>query len=208
MPAVRDVVMKIINRVILFKILECVYIGVPDPFYLEAERKYQCGFLDRRALKDSSGDESYELPAAFLKQAYEKGDECFGIAEGDILASYGWYSTKPTVVVNDLRLRFNDEYVYMYKGFTHPRYRGQHLHAIGMTMALQEYLRRGFKGLVSYVESNNASSLKSVYRMGYHAFGRIYVTKILGAYLVYHTRGCQGYGVCLETGKGRGAREP
>jgi hypothetical protein len=32
----------------------------------------------------------------------------------------------------------------MYKGFTLKRYRGQRLHAIGMTRALEHYLSRGF----------------------------------------------------------------
>ena len=80
-----------------------------------------------------------------------------------------------------MTLHFSPEYVYMYKGFTHPNYRGQRLHAIGMNLALQEYLDRGYRGLVSYIESNNFSSLKSAYRVGYRDFGRVAVWKIFGA---------------------------
>lgn len=40
------------------------------------------------------------------------------------------------------------------------------LHGVGMSMALRHYLARGFKGLVSYVESTNFASLKSCSRMG------------------------------------------
>lgn len=105
-------------------------------------------------------------------------------------------------------LRFSDEYVYMYKGFTHPEYRGQRLHAIGMTKALQIYLGRGFKGVLSYVESNNFSSLKSVYRMGYVDVGTVYIVRILDRYLTYVDAGCKLYQFQLERAKPDGLHRP
>lgn len=130
--------------------------------------------------------------------ALARGDECYGIFHGDTLAAYGWYSHQPTPLEPDLILHFSDQYVYMYKGFTHQRYRGEGLHAIGMTLALQDYLARGFKGLVSIVESNNFSSLKSVVRMGYGQFGSVYAMKILGRYVTYGTRGCEKFGLYVK----------
>ena len=85
----------------------------------------------------------------------------------------------------------------MYKGFTHVGHRGRRLHAIGMTMALQDYLKRGFKGLVSYVESNNFSSLVSVRRMGYEIFGTIFVLQLSGVSLTHASPGCRTRGVRL-----------
>ena len=64
-----------------------------------------------------------------------------------------------------------------------------------MTMALQHYLGKGYKGLVSYVESNNFSSLTSVARMGYETFGTIYVSRIFGIYLTHAGAGCRAHGV-------------
>jgi hypothetical protein len=46
-------------------------------------------------------------------------------------------------------LEFDKAYMYMYKGYTHPNYRGQRLHAIRMTWALLACLERGFTGLIS-----------------------------------------------------------
>jgi len=57
-------------------------------------------------------------------------------------------------------------YVYMYKAFTVERYRGQRLHAIGVTQSLVRFGSMGYRGLLCYVESNNFDSLKSSYRMG------------------------------------------
>src|SRR5262249_10874862 len=121
----------------------------------------------------------YQLTADFVRQVSAKGDECYAMLDGDILAAYGWYSRNRTVLDNeDLMLRFDSSYIYMYKGFTLDRYRGQRLHAIGMTRALAEYKTQGFCGLVSYVESNNFDSLKSCYRMGYRNCGRIHILRV------------------------------
>jgi hypothetical protein len=63
-----------------------------------------------------------------------------------------------------------------------------------MTMALQHYLSRGSRGLVSYVESDNSDSLKSVFRMGYATFGSVYVMRIFGRYLTHSSPGCGRFG--------------
>jgi hypothetical protein len=139
------------------------------------------------------------MPESFLDGALAKGDACYGILDGANLAAYGWYATTPTAIdPPDLRLHFNPEYVYMYKGFTHTRYRGQRLHAVGMTKALGAYLARGYKGMVSYVEANNFASLKSVYRMGYTDFGRITLARLAGRYLARSSQGCAPYGFRVE----------
>jgi hypothetical protein len=89
----------------------------------------------------------------------------------------------------------------MYKGFTHPQYRGQRLHAVGMNLALREYLNRGYRGLVSYVESNNFSSLKSVYRLGYRDIGSIAVWKAFGRPVMVRSRECRKFGLCFQPTK-------
>ena len=95
-------------------------------------------------------------------------------------------------------MHFNGQYIYMYKGLTPGNYRGQRLHAIGMTRALEAYLARGYKGIVSYVEWNNFGSLKSCYRMGYKDFGTVYVVRFFKHYFIHSGAGCDGYGFRLE----------
>jgi len=97
-----------------------------------------------------------------------------------------------------LELHYDQSYIYMYKGHTHTAHRGHRLHAVGMTRALQAYLARGFKGIVSYIEWNNFDSLKSCYRMGYKDFGNIYVARIFGRYFFYSDAGCRKYNFRLE----------
>lgn len=189
---------RAVNRVLYFKILKVVKITRPDPQFLECDPRFQCRFLDRDALLSFSREPRYDLSEGFLRQALAKGDECHGITDGEVLASYGWYAHEATPVEDDLLLRFNKSYVYMYKGYTQPEYRGQRLHAIGMTMALQEYLDRGYQGLLSYVEAHNFSSLKSCYRMGYEDVGKVYVARLFGRYFSFGTRGARDHGFAVE----------
>ncbi len=150
-------------------------------------------------LRQFAADPKNELPSEFLNEALAKGDECYGFLAGSDLAAYGWYSAKPTALdLPGLRLHFSDKYVYMYKGFTAVEHRGQRLHAIGMTCALQAYIARGFRGIVSIVEWNNFGSLKSCYRMGYRDFGNIAITGVGKRYVLRHDAGCRDYGFWLQ----------
>ena len=192
-------------------ILKCVYIGTAEQEFLSLPPKYTAGFLDAAALAQYTSQPEYDLPESFLRRALSVNDECFAIRDGDRLAAYGWYSSSQNHFSDELTLHFSGEWVYMYRGFTHPAYRGQRLHAIGMTMALAAYQARGFKGLVSCVEAQNSASLKSVYRMGYHDFGTIYGirlgrflgkrhsrSRVLNHQFIYCTPGCRAFGFWLE----------
>jgi hypothetical protein len=194
-----DVAVKAINRLVVFKILRGVTIDRVDPAFLPCPGPYRAMFLGEAALREFSRDPATELPRAFLDDALDRGDECYALLAGETLAAYGWYTRKPTRLdLPDLALHFGPEYIYMYKGFTHPAHRGRRLHAIGMTRALQHYLATGYRGLVSYVESNNFASLKSCYRMGYVRFGSIYVLKAPGLRLAHATAGCRPYRFRIE----------
>jgi hypothetical protein len=193
-----DLTFRAVNQLVDFKVLNCITISNVDPRYLKGNENYTYAFLTPDRLYELAKNEEHELPNEFIQPALRKGDECYAILDGDVVASYGWYSNSPTDISHELRLHFSDQYIYMYKGYTHHQYRGQRLHAIGMTLALKQYLSRGFKGLVSYVESTNYSSLKSVQRMGYQDFGKIYILKSFGKYLIYCNQGCAEYGFRLE----------
>ncbi len=192
-----DLSFRAVNRVVPFTIWKAVVVVEPHPDFLKLPEGYEARLLEAEAMLQYADPEN-DLKAEMVRQAGENGDRCMAVFDRGTLISYGWYSSNPTDVTEELRLHFKGGYVYMYKGFTATNYRGQRLHAIGMTLALAEYLRRGFLGIVSVVASNNFSSLKSCYRMGYRDFGNIYVLKILGRHFLHHSRGCRNYGFSLE----------
>jgi len=185
---------RALNSVLFFKVLTGIFVERPDPKFLNCPERLTALLLSREMIYRFAQDPANEMPESFVEEALTRGDECFAICDGNALAAYGWYAFGPTPIGwSDLFVSFSPACVYMYKGFTHERYRGQRLHAIGMTMALQHYLAQGFRTLVSYVESTNFDSLKSCYRMGYGEFGWVYVMRLFGRYLTYSSPGCRRF---------------
>jgi len=178
----------------VFKILKGVYAERADPAFLTCPQGYAAGFLSETQIRQFALNPENEMSETFVEEALSRGDQCFAICVGAALAAYGWYSFRPTPIgLSDLYLRFGPSWVYMYKGYTHPRYRGERLHAIGMSMALQHYVSNGFRGLVSYVESTNFDSLRSVFRMGYQCFGSVYIARLLGRFAAACSPGCEKF---------------
>lgn len=171
-----------------------------DPKFLDYPSHFKPMFLSEQMLRHYGSDPVNEIPESFIDETMAKGDQCFGIFDGAVLASYGWYSRQPTHIdPPELFLHFSPAFVYMYKGFTHHDYRGQRLHAIGMNLALKHFLEQGSKGLVSYVESSNFDSLKSIYRLGYMNVGSIYLIRLFGRYQSFTSRGCEPFNLELKT---------
>jgi hypothetical protein len=196
--ALRSTTLRLMNRACAFRVLDVLAIEQADPKFTKLDARYEHGFLDADTLGRFARDPVYDLPPAALDALLAKGDRCYGILEGDTLASYGWYSTKPTAIGGDLVLRFDRWYVYMYKGFTHPAHRGKRLHAMGMTLALTRLRAEGVAGIVSYVDATNLSSLRSCYRMGYRDIGTICLAKVGARWLIGTSGGCAHYGVAVE----------
>jgi hypothetical protein len=193
-------------------IIKCLYIDTPSPSFLRLDPRYRAGFLDPEFVWRYARRPEYELNEASIRRAFAARDQCFAIREGETLVAYGWYSHAAAYDLSEtLRFHFDPLWVYMYRCFTHPAYRGQRLHAIGMTLALASLRTCGYRGIVSTVESSNAASLTSCYRIGYRDVGKIYEarlgrllgvrrpkSRLLRRHLVFHTPGSHAFGFRLE----------
>ena len=245
--ALHDVGCRAVNLVADFQILNgmTARLGdVSDPRLFEAP-----GFRGRFVSVDELSrtvENSHELSSAFLRQAGRRGDRCYAMFDGDVLASYGiaaraehgktggWVDLRdgrPAKIaaigvrvsrdvtthgfalnvttdlsyfemIEHLVLHFDPAYTYMYKGYTVPAYRGARLHAVGMCQALRAFTTEGKAGLISYVQSNNFASLRSVARMGYRTFGRVYVLRRGSRAFLYATRSCRDYDFWVESTRG------
>ena len=158
----------------------------------------QMRFLTRDEVIEYSSNPKYNLTNDFLDRSLKNGDHCLAILDGNTIASYGWYSTKPTKVTGEFQLNFRNDWVYMHHGFTNPDYRGKRLHAIGMAKATETFTEKGYKGLVSIVASENAASLKSTRRLGYVETGKLYLFARMNRYLVIQSFAAKKSGVFLS----------
>src|SRR5262245_14465220 len=114
--------MRLVNHIAPFKILRGVHVAEPGPAFLGYPMHYTACFLSAKALYGFAADPATEISREFLDDALACGDECYAILDGDNLAAYGWYSTRPTPVGSPrLVLHFARGYVYMYKGFIDAR---------------------------------------------------------------------------------------
>jgi hypothetical protein len=195
-----DVAKRAVNKVVPVRVLRTMKLtreGV-DARYLEMPSGFRGHFATADELARWQGEARHQLDPEFLQQALAREDRCFAITYGQTLASYGWYSQRPTAISTDLILHFNPAWVYMFKGYTLPEYRGMRLHAIGMAHALDAHVREGARGILSYVESNNFASLRSCYRMGYEPLGTIVACRTPRKTHLFASRGCRRYGLRLE----------
>lgn len=194
-PALHTGFYRGINQVAVFGVLRGMTLEIGDisDRFLNAPIRYDCGFLDEATLHRFAEDDQNALSHEFIEWAVRRGDRCYALTDGGRLAAYGWYSMQSTEIRPKLVLHFDPRYVCIYKGFTHPRYRGQRLHAVGMAKAAQAFTHQGKKGLISYVESHDYRSFHSCDRLGFKVFGSIWIVGHHGRYLTGRTRRCHHF---------------
>ena len=166
---------QFVNKLFTLKIRYLIKLDLKalNSKYLAVDDRFQITRLEPAWLFQHLNLEEYQMSKSFLNRVQRKGDICFGILNNGKVASFSWYSNKPSLLLNgELELRFNDNYLYVYNGYTHPDYRGQRLLATGISNALRELSILGYNNFISVVAFDNFSSLKSVYRMGWKKVGK------------------------------------
>lgn len=136
------------------------------------EDSLQRRFLPAAEMKQYQSQNPELLSDDFLALAERRGDHCYAFSDGRKLASFGWYAKK-LCLVRGMECTFSDQFVFMYRGYTAPDYRGRRLHALGLAEALERLARSGKKGLISTVNISNAASRRSIERLGFEYRGYI-----------------------------------
>ena len=194
---------RAVNRVTDVAVLNALVItpDVIDTSALSGAGRGDGRLLDADAMRRYAADPGNALTPDFIGEAAEKGDRCSAVFDGDALVSYGWYSTRPTrlmEIAGSPVLHFDPSFVYMYHAYTRPTHRGRRLHAIGTAAALEAYASEGRRGLISYVDSSNLASLKSCYRLGFHGFGHLVLLRVGARYHWRCTPGCKRHDLRVE----------
>ncbi len=198
-----DVLLRAINKVFLLHLAQAVVLERVTPGFPLEHRLHHFAQLDEATLRRCVSDPAYELTDEFIRAALARGDECYGLLFGDVLAAYAWYTRAPTSVgLPDLALHFSARFVHVYKGLTHPAHRGQRLHALGMAHALAHYRTSGARGLITYVDLTSYAAARSLRRVGYSGFGTLLIIRAFGRYFLGASRGCRRYQVELVSSNG------
>jgi hypothetical protein len=166
---------------------------------LAAPEGFTHRLLDEADLRRCSDLAEFEMSREFLEAALAKGDRCHGILQEGRLVSYGWYAGTPTRVTGNLTLSFAPGWLYAYKGFTLPAYRGLRLHDFGLTAAPGLLGVDPLRGVLALVDANNFSSLRCMDRAGYRIRGRIRAARLGGRWQVRLDDRCREFGLALTT---------
>jgi hypothetical protein len=142
--------------------------------------------IERPELERLAQNPEHEISRRFLEGLASRDDLCVGGFIDGRLACYGFYSAAaPTDIDEALRFRFPAQWLYVYKGFTHPAHRGKRLRTrvlIGGMPAIAQW--RGAHpepaGFVTLVLSYNQPSLKALRRIGFEPQQSFPVLKLGG----------------------------
>lgn len=137
-----------------------------------AAPELQVRLLEREDLRRTSRDSAYEISAAFLDGIAGRDDLCFGAFVDGRLAAYRFFALQPTAIDAHLRFHFPPRWIYAYKAYTLPAWRGKRVHRELFVRSLPELGRRlgGLEaplGFVTLVMSDNRSSATALGRLGF-----------------------------------------
>lgn len=133
---------------------------------------------DLRLLTDEevarfAADPTNQIGPEFVERARGGLDLCFGAVCDGRLASYAWCALGSVegehAAGADLGLP--PDTAYLYKGFTHPDFRGRRLYPACMGAALAALRPRGIDRMIAFVHWSNESALRSCERVGYRSLG-------------------------------------
>ena len=143
------------------------------PEWVRPDPALDLRFLDAREVRGFASDPENDLDPGMAQRIEGGSDLCFAVLSEGRLATYGWYALNAIEAEHAMgvAMSFPPDVAYMYKGFTHPNFRGRRLHALAMGLALQGLAERGVSKLLSVVESTNWASRRSCTRLGYVDLG-------------------------------------
>lgn len=168
--------------------------------------------LERSDLQRYGSQIEYEISPRFLDAIASRDDLCCGAFVGGQLVSYRFFAARPTAIDSYLRFRFPQRWVYAYKAFTHPSWRGRRLHRQLFLGSLREVGRwlHGLReplGFVTLVVSDNVASSSALERLGFAQFKSFSVLRIRSRPRLVSPPEDEGADFCIELTAKRGDRQ-
>jgi len=162
--------------------IEFIWLDPTNASAPEVKGTYEFRFLTPEDLHKFLPDHIYELNTTVIERLSSGKHFCYAALDGDKLAAYSWYALGDVLPEDcfGFALILPPEIAYMYKGFTHPDYRGKRLHGYLMVHGLLHLQPQGVKYLVSSIDWLNTASIKSSERIGYKKLGQGTSWKFLG----------------------------
>ncbi len=139
-------------------------------------------FLTPEDIRKFSEDPTNLLDPSFSDRLAKGEHSCFAAISGDQLAAYAWFSPHAVdAECNQGRHKntgvdfsYPDHVVFMYKGFTHPEFRGQGLYGMVNGLAVRRLADRGITHILSTMDWTNDAARRSCHRLGFTELGLVF----------------------------------
>ena len=130
----------------------------------------------------------YGLSPADAVRLEKTNHQCLAAFVDKQLAGYAWYAFEGIQAKynrggdenSGVALTFPRHMTFMYKGFTHKKFRGRGLYGLLQQNALSLFSSLGITTLLSTADWTNEAALASCTRLGFQPVGRIWVAGLLG----------------------------
>ena len=162
------------------EVYECLTLdwpGGPEAAASSSDSELQIRAVDRTQLARLSADRACGISQKFLRGIERTPDLCFGAFAGEALVSYVFLApASPIAIDARLQFEFPADWIYVYKAFTRPAWRGKRL--------LHQVLAHGMGCLgphrfVTLVVAGNQASRKAFERCGFRPTQRFPVWRVL-----------------------------
>lgn len=156
---------------------------------------YELRILTSREISNHVDVPRLDFRSAFVANALARGDLCIGAFDRGRLAAYTWRALSgPVAHRGGWEVTWKSGLVYRYKSLTLPEYRGLHLDAALSKNIDRHLAERGYPMGLSFVETVNLSSLRSVARKGRRCIGYAGYVDRFGFHIPFRTPGCRALG--------------
>ena len=162
------------------EVYECLTLDWPggqEAAASPSDSDVQIRAVDRTQLARLSADVACGISQKFLRGIERTPDLCFGAFAGEALVSYVFFApASPIAIDARLQFAFPADWIYVYKAFTQPAWRGKRL--------LHQVLVHGMDRLgphrfVTLVVAGNQASRKAFERCGFRPTQRFPVWRVL-----------------------------
>ena len=177
-----EIIYKLVQRAMICDITHLMCLDLEHVSLPDKEPENLCfRFITSDEVRRFAGGENDMTPD--LAARVELGrDFCFAALAGEHLAAYAWYAlgsieaelNRGDTMASGVAMSFPDNVAFMYKGFTHPNFRGKGLYGYVNAKGLEVLQLHGVSTVVSTADWTNWSALNACWRIGYRGLGLVW----------------------------------
>jgi hypothetical protein len=147
-----------------------------------AETALTFRFLDPAEVREFAGDPAADLAAPMASRICTGRDYCFAALDGNRLACYAWFALgsieaeyhRGSQPHSGVAVSFPPNVAFMYKGFTHPLFRGRSLYGAVVSLGLAALETHGIDTVLSTMDWTNQPARRALRKVGAEELGLCY----------------------------------